>query len=120
MEVFWKIDAGKQLNIAINPDFGQVESDELAVNFSSSETFYSDKRPFFSENHSLFDVKSDETLHHQYEANWRCARLRLQSLGAEPEACAAASTGISDIDVAPHTAGRIHRFRVSWRARVRR
>ena len=60
MEVFWKIDAGKQLNIAINPDFGQVESDELVVNFSSSETFYSDKRPFFSENHSLFDVKSDE------------------------------------------------------------
>ena len=48
MEVFWKIDAGKHLNIAINPDFGQVESDELVVNFSSSETFYSDKRPFFS------------------------------------------------------------------------
>ncbi|MDC3126953.1 DUF5916 domain-containing protein, partial [Gammaproteobacteria bacterium] len=56
-EIFWKIDAGKQLNAAINPDFGQVESDELVVNFDSSETFYSDKRPFFSENHSLFDVK---------------------------------------------------------------
>ena len=36
MEVFWKIDSGKQLNIALNPDFGQVESDELVVNFSSS------------------------------------------------------------------------------------
>jgi hypothetical protein len=56
-EIFWKIDSGQQLNVAINPDFGQVESDELVVNFSSSETFYSDKRPFFSENHSLFDVK---------------------------------------------------------------
>ena len=56
-EIFWKINTGQQLNIAINPDFGQVESDELVVNFSSSETFYSDKRPFFSENHSLFDVK---------------------------------------------------------------
>ena len=56
-EIFWKIDSGKQLNVALNPDFGQVESDELVVNFSSSETFYSDKRPFFSENHSLFDVK---------------------------------------------------------------
>ncbi len=56
-EVFWKIDSGKQLNIALNPDFGQVESDELVVNFSSSETFYADKRPFFSENHALFDVK---------------------------------------------------------------
>ena len=56
-EIFWKIDSGKQLNVALNPDFGQVESDELVVNFSSSETFYSDKRPFFSENHALFDVK---------------------------------------------------------------
>ena len=56
-EIFWKIDSGKQLNIALNPDFGQVESDELVVNFTSSETFYSDKRPFFSENHSLFAVK---------------------------------------------------------------
>ena len=56
-EIFWKINSCQQLNIAINPDFGQVESDELVVNFSSSETFYSDKRPFFSENHSLFDVK---------------------------------------------------------------
>ena len=102
MEVFWKIDAGKQLNIAINPDFGQVESDELVVNFSSSETFYSDKRPFFSENHSLFDVKSDEIF---YIINTRrigaapdydCSRY-----GAEiAKACAAASTGISDIDVA--------------------
>ena len=51
-EIFWNIDAGKQLNVALNPDFGQVESDELVVNFDSSETFYSDKRPFFSENHS--------------------------------------------------------------------
>ena len=56
-EIFWKINSGQQLNVSINPDFGQVESDELVVNFSSSETFYSDKRPFFSENHSLFDVK---------------------------------------------------------------
>ena len=56
-EIFWKIDSSKQLNITFNPDFGQIESDEVVVNFSSVETFYSDKRPFFSENHSLFDVK---------------------------------------------------------------
>ena len=56
-EIFWKIDSSKQLNMTFNPDFGQIESDEVVVNFSSVETFYSDKRPFFSENHSLFDVK---------------------------------------------------------------
>ena len=56
-ELFWKIDSSKELNITLNPDFGQIESDEVVVNFSSVETFYSDKRPFFSENQSLFDVK---------------------------------------------------------------
>ena len=46
-EVFWKIDSSKQLNAAFNPDFGQVESDDVVVKFSATETFYSDKRPFF-------------------------------------------------------------------------
>ena len=56
-EIFWKIDSSRQLNAAFNPDFGQVESDAVVVNFSASETFYSDKRPFFSENHNLFNVQ---------------------------------------------------------------
>ena len=55
-EVFWKIDSGSQLNVALNPDFGQVESDDVVINFSAMETFYADKRPFFSENQSMFDV----------------------------------------------------------------
>ena len=55
-ELFWKIDSSKQLNLTLNPDFGQVESDEVVVNFSAFETFYSDKRPFFAENNSMFDV----------------------------------------------------------------
>ena len=55
-ELFWKIDSARQLNLTINPDFGQVESDEVVVNFSAMETFYSDRRPFFSENQTMFDV----------------------------------------------------------------
>jgi hypothetical protein len=101
-EVFWKLDAGKQLNIAINPDFGQVESDELVVNFDSSETYYSDKRPFFSENHSLFDVKGYMFF---YVINTR-------RIGAAPDydcsiynsalkdLCNSSQVGISDIDYA--------------------
>ena len=101
-EIFWKIDAGKQLNIALNPDFGQVESDELVVNFDSSETFYSDKRPFFSENHSLFDVKGFRFF---YVINTRrigaapdydCSRY-LDSL---QDLCKSSQVGISDIDYA--------------------
>ena len=55
-EIFWKIDSSSQVNLTLNPDFGQVESDEVVVNFSAFETFYSDKRPFFAENNNMFDV----------------------------------------------------------------
>lgn len=56
MDVFWKPSGRFQLSATINPDFGQVESDELTVNFSATETFFSDKRPFFTENQGFFDV----------------------------------------------------------------
>ncbi|MFT7559742.1 MAG: hypothetical protein ACI93R_001657 [Flavobacteriales bacterium] len=56
LELFWKPDTSKQISLALNPDFGQVESDDLVVNFSAEESFFGDKRPFFTENQSLFDV----------------------------------------------------------------
>ena len=55
-EVFLNTGNGKQINLTINPDFGQAESDEVIVNFSAQETFYSEKRAFFNENQSLFDL----------------------------------------------------------------
>ena len=101
-EIFWKIDSGKQLNVALNPDFGQVESDELVVNFSSSETFYSDKRPFFSENHSLFDVKGYmffyliNTRRIGAAPDYNCSKYS----EARQNACESSKVGISDIDYA--------------------
>jgi len=58
-DLLWKPTANQQITAAINPDFGQAESDELVANFSAVETLYSDKRAFFTENQSLFDVKGD-------------------------------------------------------------
>ena len=55
-DLLWKPSGTFQLTATLNPDFGQIESDELVVNFDAVETFYSDKRPFFTENQSLFDV----------------------------------------------------------------
>lgn len=55
-DIFWKPSGRFQLTATVNPDFGQVESDELVVNFGAVETFFSDKRPFFTENQGLFDV----------------------------------------------------------------
>ena len=56
VDLFWKPSGKFQLSATLNPDFGQVESDELTVNFSATETFFSDKRPFFTENQGFFDV----------------------------------------------------------------
>jgi len=55
-DIFWKPNGLFQLSATLNPDFGQVESDQLVVNFSAVETFFSDKRPFFTENQAFFDV----------------------------------------------------------------
>lgn len=56
VDVFWKPNGRFQLSGTLNPDFGQVESDSIVVNFSAIETFFGDKRPFFTENQSYFEV----------------------------------------------------------------
>ena len=59
-EIFYNTGKGQQVNLAINPDFGQAESDDVVINFSAQETFYSEKRAFFSENQSLFNISNYE------------------------------------------------------------
>lgn len=54
-DIFWKPNGQIQLTATINPDFGQVESDDLVVSFDAEETFFGDKRPFFTENQGIFD-----------------------------------------------------------------
>ena len=56
LDLFWKPNGQFQLSATLNPDFGQVESDGIVVNFSAIETFFGDKRPFFTENQGYFEV----------------------------------------------------------------
>ncbi|MFL5319934.1 MAG: DUF5916 domain-containing protein [Myxococcaceae bacterium] len=39
---------------AVNPDFGQVEADQVIQNLSTSEPFFQEKRPFFLEGLDIF------------------------------------------------------------------
>lgn len=60
-----KMDGGVDLKYAltstltltgtVNPDFGQVEVDPAVVNLSQFETFYPEKRPFFTEGFQIFN-----------------------------------------------------------------
>lgn len=61
-EMFWRRSQNEYIDITINPDFGQVESNDLIVNFSAIEAFFSEQRPFFTRNQSIFDVNGPETL----------------------------------------------------------
>lgn len=61
VDVFWKPSPTFQLSATVNPDFGQVESDDLVINFDAVETFYSDRRPFFTENQSIFDLTTPDS-----------------------------------------------------------
>lgn len=55
-EIFWRPLPQLQAALTLNPDFGQVESDELVVDFSAIETVFTDKRPFFTEDQGVFEV----------------------------------------------------------------
>jgi len=47
------------VDLTVNPDFGQVESDPSVMNLTAFETFYEEKRPFFLEGLTIFDYKFD-------------------------------------------------------------
>ncbi len=48
------------IDLTVNPDFGQVESDPSVMNLTAFETFYEEKRPFFLEGLTIFDYNFDE------------------------------------------------------------
>ncbi|GFE78404.1 hypothetical protein GCM10011487_04040 [Steroidobacter agaridevorans] len=57
-DINWKASPNLWLSATLNPDFGQVESDELVVDFSAIEVVFTDKRPFFTENQGIFDLRT--------------------------------------------------------------
>jgi len=48
------------VDVTVNPDFGQVESDPSVMNLTAFETFYEEKRPFFLEGKTIFDYDFDD------------------------------------------------------------
>lgn len=53
-EVFWRPSSNFQLTGTLNPDFGNVESDDVVINLTATETFFSEKRLFFLEGQQIF------------------------------------------------------------------
>jgi hypothetical protein len=93
-DIQWKASSNLWLAATLNPDFGQVESDELVVDFSAIETVLTDKRPFFTENQGIFDLRTP--------ANGQLIYTR--RVGSAPDD---ASAGSSDIDAALKLTGTV-------------
>jgi predicted kinase len=53
-DLFWRPSSNFQLNATLNPDFGNVESDEVVINLTATETFFPEKRLFFLEGQEIF------------------------------------------------------------------
>ena len=53
-DLFWRPSSNFQLNATLNPDFGNVESDDVVINLSATETFFPEKRLFFVEGQEIF------------------------------------------------------------------
>ncbi len=54
LDLKYALTSSLTLTGTINPDFGQVEVDPAVVNLSQFETFYPEKRPFFTEGFNIF------------------------------------------------------------------
>ncbi len=54
LDVLWRPSSSFQLSATVNPDFGAVESDDVVINLSATETFFPEKRLFFVEGQEIF------------------------------------------------------------------
>ena len=54
LDIKWHPTQDLTLDAAINPDFAQVESDQIVLNLTNVETYYPEKRPFFLEGTDVF------------------------------------------------------------------
>jgi hypothetical protein len=89
-----RIDGGLDLKYAltstltltgtINPDFGQVEVDPAVVNLSQFETFYPEKRPFFTEGLNIFQF-SDSPAQSHFSFIFRPQMFYSRRIGRSPQ-----------------------------------
>ncbi|MBC7364117.1 MAG: carbohydrate binding family 9 domain-containing protein [Candidatus Aminicenantes bacterium] len=58
------------LDVTVNPDFGQVEVDPAVINLTAYETYYREKRPFFIEGASIFNNFGRGGVYLNANINW--------------------------------------------------
>jgi hypothetical protein len=109
LDLFWQQSTSTQIAMTLNPDFAQIESDELEINLTSFETSFPEKRAFFLERQEVFDSGKVPLVH-------------TRRIGGKPERhnnSADAVSGFpsnSDIDFATKISGKQNSVQYAWLA----
>lgn len=54
LDVFYNPSTKLTLQATVNPDFAQIEADPFSFNISRYETYYNERRPFFTQGNEIF------------------------------------------------------------------
>jgi len=93
------------LNAAVNPDFGQVEVDPAVVNLTDVESYFEEKRPFFTENARVFSFGKEGAATY-WNLNWpNPTFFYSRRIGRAPQGRAPLYADYSDVPVATHILG---------------
>ena len=94
------------LNATVNPDFGQVEVDPAVVNLSDVESYFSEKRPFFTENAGIFSSFGTEGSEDYWGFNWSGPSFfYTRRIGRGPQGAVPGAAAFSDVPMATHILG---------------
>ena len=97
LDVFWRPSSHLQLSATLNPDFGQVEADDIVVNLTAFETFFPEKRLFFLENQEVFSTTNSSSKSPRSTLlNTRRIGSNIESRNGAPDAID--GTGINGFD----------------------
>lgn len=84
VDLRWRPSSDLRMNATLNPDFGNVEADDVIVNLSAFETFYPEKRLFFQEDQEIF-VTSPRASTFRRSSSPPFLLLHTRRIGAPPE-----------------------------------
>jgi len=94
------------LNATVNPDFGQVEVDPAVVNLSDVESYFGEKRPFFTENSSIFSQFGQEGGSDYWGFNWSNPTFfYTRRIGRTPQGSVPDGADFSDVPMATDILG---------------
>ena len=92
-DIFWRPSSNLQVSATLNPDFGNVESDNVVVNLTAIEPFFPERRAFFLEGNEIFNT-SPRSQGGRGRAGPPVTLINTRRIGAQP-----ISTGIADFEL---------------------